>query len=421
VVTRKTKEKPTEKKRRRYGSYFWIDPKTKLGYAKVQIPTDERTAAGKIKYKTIMKRADNVTAADQIAQEILSEHSLRGRAFLDGRKMTFQKLADWYKTEFVIAPIYSNNKKVAGMRSFESERNKIDRLCLIFGNMLIEEIDEFALRRFKLQRIKANIKPATINRDFETIRAMMRKALKQKWLKEMIDFTGLIDKSLEERRTVTVSEEDFQRILEVAKKLNYAPRLYALILALRDSGARPSELYPVNDYKTNYETDAQTFFEPIRWRDIFDEEGNIKDITRLISYKGKIVEERFCVVTERMKGAFLDLWNYLKYDRRSKNTIPTHKAELDNLIFPETSYKKSWQIVRDKTGLTDLRLRDLRRDWSSRLARHGFSDRLAQRGMGHKQMQQTFEYTEFNLAAAMQAKELLDSENAPIIVSEENN
>lgn len=355
-----------------------------------------------------MKRADNLTHADQLAEELLSEHSLRGQAFIDGRTMTFQKLANWYKAEFVIAPLYANGKKVAGMRSYEAEGNKIDRLCIIFGKLLINEIDEFVLRRYKLQRLKAGIKSATVNRDFETIRAMMRKAVKQKWLKETIDFSGLIDKSLEERRTVTLSDEQEKAILKVARTLTYAPRLYALILALRDSGARPSELYPVNDYKTNYNESAETFFEPLRWRDLFDENSNIKDITRLVSYKGKIREERFCVVTERMKIAFLDLWAHLK---QSKNTIPSHGAKLENLVFPETSYKKSWQIVREKTGINDLRLRDLRRDWSSRLARLGFSDRLAQRGMGHKRMQQTFDYTEFNLEAALQAKTMLDGQN----------
>lgn len=411
-------EKLPKKKRRRYGSYYWIDPKTKLGYAKVQIPTDERSAKGHIKYKTVMKRADNLTHADQIASEILAEHGLRGQAFLDGREMTFSKLAVWYKAEFVVAPLYVNGKKIAGMRTFETERRKIDRLTEVFGKMFIDEIDEFALRRYKLKRLKTGLKSASVNREFETVRAMFKKAVKQKWLKEMIDFSGLIDKSLEERRTVTITEVQEKMILEAARSIIYAPRLYALILALRDSGARPSELYPVNDYKTDYQADEKPFFEPLRWRDLFGEDEKIKDITKLVSYKGKAREERLCVVTERMKSAFLELWNYLKYDRRAKNTIEPHQAKLDNLVFPEKSYKKSWQIVRTNTGITDLRLRDLRRDWSSRLARLGFSDRLAQRGLGHKTLQMTYEYTEFNLEAAMQAKAILDGQNGDIIESD---
>src|SRR5689334_10228737 len=113
---------PRRKKRevRDYGKYFWVDPATGYSYAKVQVPTDERTKTGKIKYKTIKKRVKTVTEADQTARELLDEHTERGQAFLDGRVMTFQKLADWYKAEFVVAPIYVSGKKVDGMRSWQS-------------------------------------------------------------------------------------------------------------------------------------------------------------------------------------------------------------------------------------------------------------------------------------------------------------
>lgn len=405
------KKNEKAKKRKRYGSYFWIDPKTKLGYAKVQIVSGERDAKNRLKYKTILKRADTLTEADQIAQDLIRENSLRGPAFLDGRQMTFEKLAEWYKTEFAVAPVYVGGKKIAGMRTWEAERNKIDRLVKIFGRQLIEDIDEFMLRRYKIQRFKSEIKPSSVNRDFETIRAILRKAAKKKWLKELPDFSGLIDKSLEDRRTVTITNAQEAEILRVAKTLSHAPRLYALIIALRDTGARPSELYPVNDYETDYANDAETKFEPLRWRDVRGANGEIKDIARLVSYKGKIREERLCVITERLKSALLELWDYLQ-SGKARNTLPERKAKPENLIFPHTTYKKSWDNVRDETGYKDLRLRDLRRDWSTRLARLGYSDRLAQRGMGHKQLQQTFAYTEFDLAAALQAKEMLDRENS---------
>lgn len=106
-----------------------------------------------------------------------------------------------------------------------------------------------------------------------------------------------------------------------------------------------------------------------------------------------------------MKVAFLELWNFLL---KSK-TIPAHAAALDNLVFPHTSYQGGWNVVRTKAGLPSLRLRDLRRDWVTRLAREGFSDKLAQHGAGHKTMQMSYEYTVFDREAALQAKALLDT------------
>lgn len=401
TITRNKETK--QKKRKRYGSFAWTDKKTGLLYARVRIAKDDGSV------KTVYKRALNVTHAEQLAEEIKAEYETRGQAFIDGRKMQFKDLAKWYKEQFVIAPVYVNGQKIEGMRTWVAERSKIDRICDDLGENLINEIDDEIFRAFRRKRLKSGVTVTTVNRDFETIRAMFRKAKKKKWTKEVPDFDDFIHKSLERRRRVTITDDQERRILGEAKKIlrTSAPRLYALILALRDSGARPNELYPVNDYESDYSSD-NTFYEPIRWRDLFDDAGNIRDISQLVSFKGKEREVRLAVVTERMKSAFLELWEFLQ---RSK-TIPGHAASIDNLVFPHTSFKKSWDTVRKAASVPDLRLRDLRRDWVTRLARLGYSDKLAQRGAGQKTMQMSYHYTEFDFAAAIQAKAVLDTDNS---------
>ncbi len=397
-----TSENPKKKKRKRYGSYAWKSPSGYL-YARVFVKNEDGSV------KPIYRRADNITHAEQIGEELKREFENRGQAFIDGRKMAFGELAEWYKKEFVISPVYVNGIKIEGMRTWEHEQNKIDRIVTGIGKkVLISEIDESTFRTFRKKRIKDGVSITTINRDFESIRAMMRKAWKKKWLKELPDFEDFIQKGLENRRTVTVTSDQEKVILEEAMKVRIeAPRLYALIISLRDSGARPNELYPVNDSKTDYSKDTSTFFEPLRWRDLFNDAGQFKDLTQLVSYKNKRREVRYAVVTERMKRAFEELWK----DLRKRKLISQNAAELDNLIFPHSTFKKSWNIVREAAGLPGLRLRDLRRDWVTRLGRLGYSDKLAQRGAGHKKMQTSFEYTEFDETAALQAKALLDGDN----------
>lgn len=386
-------------------------------YARVQIKQPDGT------YKDVYKRAKNLVDAEEKALEMLDDHKDRGTGFLASKNMRLQDLAAWYKQEYVIAPVYVDGKKVAGLRTWETERRKIDR---IFGiapvdengqplpykptqpaipNVLIEDVDEDLLRRYRLARLKT-VGIATVNRDLETIRAMLKKAKKKKWIKEVPDFSELHFKSLEDRRTVTITPEQEKLILEEAKAFTGSPRLYALILALRDSGARPNELYPVNDYSQD-----KAKYEPLRWRDVMVD-GDIVPVTRVVSYKGKKREERLCVITSRMKAAFEDLWNYLS---KSKKLIPENQAHPDNLIFPYTTFQSAWEVVREKAGVPDLRLRDLRRDWSSRLARLGYSDRLAQRGMGHASLQMTYQYTEFDHAAAMLARDMLDQDNSTAV------
>lgn len=389
-------------------SYAWTDRKTGYIYARVQV----RDGSGNA--KSIYRRAKNLTHAEQLADEIKAEYESRGQAFLDGRTMTIEQLAAWYKEEYVIAPVYVDGKKVEGLRTWASERRKIDRIVAEFGpHTLINDIDEEMIRRFKRKRLKT-VGVATVNRDLESIRRMLYKAIKKKWRKEVIDFNELIDKSLESRRTVTISDEDEARILAAAHGWTGSPRLYALIIALRDSGARPNELYPVNDYKSDYST-ADTFYEPIRWRDLFEEDGSIRDVTTFVSYKGKQREVRIGIVTERMKNAFLELWSFLK---KSKRTLPERGARLDNLVFPHTTFQSAWEIVRAKAGLPKLRLRDLRRDWVTRLAKENYDPKLAQHAAGHKTMQMSYEYTVFDREAAMQAKAAIDAANARVIESE---
>ncbi|MBL0239493.1 MAG: hypothetical protein IPQ00_02790 [Chloracidobacterium sp.] len=177
-------------KRARYGNYAFKDANGKL-YARVQL----RQADGRL--KTYKKRAMNLTHVQQLAEEILAQYKQRGQAYIDGHGMTLERLADWYKTEYVIQPVYLDGVKIEGMRTWKSERLKIDRIVkIIGGSSLIHELDESSFRNFRKVRIGQGVTITTINRDFESIRAMMRKAKKKKWLNEVPDFDGFIQEGV---------------------------------------------------------------------------------------------------------------------------------------------------------------------------------------------------------------------------------
>lgn len=355
------------------------------------------------KIKTIYKRAANITHAEQLADEIRAEFDFRGEKFIEGREKTFRDLAAWYKERYVTAPVYSaDGKKISGMRSFVHEGKKIDRLTDFFGAMKISEIDERALHYFKKMREK-KVKTSTINRDLETLRAMFGKARRQRWITaNPFEFgENLIIKALEERRTVTLTDEEEDLILKAAKKLPQS-RLYYLILVLRDTGARPSEIYPVNAFKS-----SEVKYEPVRWCDFFDYDFQA---VKLTSFKGKAKQSRFAPVTTRVKAALMELWDSLKDEEKN----------LKNLIFPGKSYKTAWQQTLREAKLTGIRLRDLRRDFRTRLARAGYSDQLASRLLGHSTSNTTYHYTEADLAAVYLANDILNSQNIKTVSEAEN-
>jgi integrase len=136
-------------------------------------------------------------------------------------------------------------------------------------------------------------------------------------------------------------------------------------------------------------------------------EGNFETVI-LVSFKGRKRLERLVPVSERLKEALLELW-------QSKQDTRGRKDTLDDYIFPDQSYKKAWKQVCQKTGINNLRLRDLRRDFRSRLARLGYSDQLAQRLLGHaNDSKMTYYYLEADMEAVLQAKTLLDKQSIKV-------
>jgi integrase len=380
-----------------YASYVW--ERTRNGRTEYFARVGYRDPSGKLKYKT--QKADSREHAVELGKALLADIEQRGQAAIDGKNLTFDALANWYAENHLVPPVYSDNVKINGLRNFKKQRQMLDRLKVYFGKAKVESISDEMLHKFKMQRLTVDkVKIATVNRDLALLRTMFNKAKRKRWIKETpFDFGELlIETSLESPRTVTITEEQEARLLAAAKELSRS-RLYALILALRDTGARPSEIYPAGASEMGIE------FEPITWRRFFD--GNFETIV-LVSFKGRKRLERLVPVSDRLKEALLELW-------QSKQDTRGRKDTLDDYVFPDESYKKSWNQVCQQTGISNLRLRDLRRDFRSRLARLGYSDQLAQRLLGHaNDSKMTYYYLEADREAVMQAKALLDKQSIKV-------
>ena len=198
--------------------------------------------------------------------------------------MTFTQLADWYEKEFLVPPCFVGGKKIAGLRTFENEKNKLTRLRSSFRTILASEISYDVLHRYKLKRLDTGVAIATVNRDFELLRTMFRKAVRRKWLKELPFDYGerVVEKSLESRRTLTLTDNQEKLILDETKKSKRS-RIYCLLLALLDTGARPSELYPVNESNE----DTEITFEPARWCDFLNTILKLSNLFHIKERSGK--------------------------------------------------------------------------------------------------------------------------------------
>lgn len=364
---------------------------------------------GQWKYK--YEKADSDEDAAAKAVKIIKDFKRRGTAFIDGANLTFERFADWYKTNYVVEPSYEQGQQVSGLRTYRNVKSQIERLKLEFGKKKIARIDDTILHQFKNKRKNIDkVKTATVNRDLELLRAMFNKAVKQGWLEEspFLRAENLIRKSLEARRKVTTSAAEEKLVLEFAKA-SENKYLYPLVLALRDTGARPSELFPYAAYgedleelpikiKSLLETEVKSekqIYLPLCWFQLFKVEFKV---VPLISLKSRQIEYRFATMTARLRQALLDLWE-------------TTEKDVVKLVFPFKSIKKEWAKVREDTGLSDLRIRDWRRIYATNAQAAGVAENIAQRMLGHKLLQTTYHYTEADLEAVIEASRSLDEHN----------
>lgn len=371
---------------------------------------------GQWKYK--YEKADDEYDAIAKAEKIIERHAKSGVDFIDGTNLTFEQFADWYKNKYVVEPTYEQGQQVAGLRTYRNVKLQIERLKIEFGKKKIIHIDETALQKFKNKRKNLDkVKTATVNRDLELLRAMFNKAVKMRWLDEspFLRSENLIRKSLEARRNVTVTLEQEKAVLEATKQVGNK-YVYPLVLALRDSGARPSELMPYAAYGVDLaelpkkikhwlehgvDSDEQVFL-PLCWFQLFEFDF---EVVPLISLKSRQMEFRFGTMTSRLRTALFDLWE-------------TTDKEPISLVFPFKTIKKEWAKVREESKLKELRIRDWRRVWATNAATAGVSDKIAQRILGHKLMQTSYYYTEADLKAVVEAGRSLDVQN---LVSDLNN
>lgn len=455
------------KREENYGKYIFRRKRGDKVELFARVGYYDENGLWKYKYE---KAADEDDAKTK-AKKIIQKYKKRGTAYIDGSQMTFAQFADWYREKYLVEPVYEQGQQVSGLRTYKKIIPQLEKLKVEFAKKKICKIDGEILTQFKNKRKNIDkVKTATINRDLELLRAMFGKAVKQGWLEEspFARSENLIRKSLEARRNVTVTADEERLVLELAQQSSNV-YLYPLILALRDTGARPSELFPYGAFgtdlsslaekiklwlETEVKADEQVFL-PLCWFQLFKVEFRV---VPLISLKSRQVEYRFGPMSGRLRESLLNLW-----EKTDKNPV--------SLVFPFKTIKREWEKIRESAALytiftrlknlddeaaeaelqkafgaksavllkflddnlkieelvakakeldveilraeklKDLRIRDWRRIWRSKADLAGIPDQTAQRILGHKLLQTSYHYNEADLDAVVEASRRLDEQN----------
>lgn len=369
------------------------------------------------------RRANDKSHARRLKKELEDEHASNGERGLDGARMAFRELAALYKTSRLIPAVYHGEgdaqRKVGGLRSVIAPQGFLETLTAHFGAKLIRNLTHYDIEQFKLNRLseptrkdvarherelKKNPKAvlrstrtiASVNRELELMRAVMRFAKRQRWisLSPFEEGTPLISKADETRRERILSHDEERRLLEACgpRTLRYTWRgkqitaqddgerrahLRAIVIAALDTAMRRGELFK------------------LRWRDVDFESRLIK----IIALNSKTARPRTVAITPRL-GVELE---------RLRDLAPN---DPNALVFGVTdTIKKSFAAACKAAGIEGFRFHDCRHTAITRMVQAGIAPIEIMKISGHTQHVTFARYVNPDTGAVQRAADALAAFN----------
>jgi integrase len=266
----------------------------------------------------------------------------------------FEKLADRYLQ-------YSKDNKRSWRRDFWC----IKHLSDFFENKLLSQVTPWLIEKYKSDR-KTQVKPATVNRELDTLRNMLNMAVT--WnLIDSSPYKGIKHFRVNNTNLRIVSEDEFQKLYAAA-----SPILRPVLLAAVMTGMRKGEIFN------------------LEWAEVNFKEGFI------LVRDSKNYESRTITLHPKLREVLLTLRD---------------KSQSEYVFEGRKSTTHSWGTALKKSGIPHCRFHDLRHTFATRLVMKGADLVTVQELMGHKNITMTKRYSHPTPEHKKQAVERLDFEN----------
>lgn len=344
------------------------------------------------KRKAVWRKAETRTDAKKIRKELLRALDDRGERGIEGERLTFEELANRYEKLRLVSADIRNGRKTRGLKSLATAKGQLNVLREFFGKTLVRNLTHADIEQFKQTRLETPITTgdgenqqtreraiASVNRELEMLRAVLRFAARQDWIRRSPFETGspLISKADETRRERILSKDEEKRLLAVCT--GRRAHLKPLLIAALDTACRRGELFK------------------LKW-------ANVDLANRLIiilATNTKTARGRTIGITQRLYDELVVL------NERSDKKPNT-------LVFGITdTIKTSFASACDDAGITDFRFHDCRHTAITRMIQAGTPAHLIMKVSGHTQPTTFARYVNVELEAAKRAAEMLDKHNAP--------
>ncbi|MDQ3012056.1 MAG: site-specific integrase, partial [Acidobacteriota bacterium] len=310
----------------------------------------------------LMRRADDRKDAKRVIRELLDGLEERGERSLEADRLTFAQVANRYRNEKAIEPVYQGTRKISGMRSWYTTRIYITVLEEHFGNKRLKDIRPVDLEGFKRKRLATPTKAgkgertiAAVHRELEVLRAVLRWAVRHGWLQRSPFENGetIISKADENRRDRVLSADEELRLLAVCGADSPRAHLRPILVCALDAAMRRGEILK------------------LIWSDVHLDAGMIV----LRSETTKTARGRIVPITSRLKAELEGL-------RDAANGAVSNNGRVFGIV---NDVKRSFGTACRLAGIADLHLHDLRHTATTRLVSAGINPALAMKITGHDQ------------------------------------
>lgn len=345
---------------------------------------------GKPLRREFKRSAPTQTLAQREYQKLVEQY---GNGIPEGEVATFGDLAEYYLREFVREPVYRDNHRIAGLASHRTVRLTVKELRRRLGGRKLRSLTYDDLRRDRRDRLETPVvrkkkdgtdgethhrSIASVNREFAILRAMLRIAVRQKWLNRspFDDGPSLVVMSAEKPRDRVLSQDEELRILTRIDDDPQRAHLRPLFIALVDTGCRKNELLK------------------LRWSDV-----DLVELSFTVAAENsKTRRSRAVPISERLAAE----WKLMQVG-----------ASSDGLVYGGLKdVKRSFATACKKAGVAGLRLHDLRHTAGTRLAASGLELSLVARILGHSDIRTSYRYVNSGSEVVDAARRHINAFNA---------
>jgi integrase len=365
-----------KKRRKRAGARYWVE---KNGCLYVRLQYTDEYGRKREKHRKISKKSEARDVIEQMRYEVRNY----GSDTLQADRITFDELADQYEEIRITPAVFINGIKVAGKKSCSTVKSSIKMLRKHFGRKPIRLIKASDIEAFRKARIGAPVVKhvneiviaynpktkrhrkvkkkvpvysqrsiATVNRELQTLKAMLNFAIQNDWLIQnpFAKYKGIISAASEVKRDRVLSYEEEEHLL--AACVDRRAHLRPIVICALDTGMRRGEMFQM------------------RWRDVDLRNRQI----HIPQTNTKTQTARTVGVTERLKSELELLW-----DASTKRP--------DGLVFGVTTdVKNAWKSALREAGIENFRLHDCRHTATTRMIASGSHHTEVMKITGHSQM-----------------------------------